>query len=465
MIKLNLNENFICRIWEEQSFYSNLLTSEGDTVEIINYGTRNYNSGPDYKNARIKISGIIYSGSIEVHKSSIDWYQHNHKGDDKYNEVILHVVFYDDDSSSLKSPVVKKSRSIPTVILSKFLTRSIRAIWKEIINNPSPEFRLPCYGKNKNVVNSLKLEWIKSLGKLRLDFKTNRLKERLDELTDDLSKKIHWDQVLFEYIAEALGYSKNKEQFLRLSRKINFNKLLESNLTQIQIDSLFFGISGFLKELRYKDAYLDELKFRWKELKEIFNTEVLDKSEWNFFRLRPANFPTVRIAYASGLLYEILNNNFFKNIIKTFEESSDLFNDIENIFSDVRVSEYWTQHYIFGKESKSRVPAIGKERIKDINVNVLLPLVLLYSVIFEKESLKKRVEYFYKKEKQKSKGNEVTRVMGKQLEVKVNSLSDEQGLIQLHNNYCVKGKCDLCEIGKEIFKNETVHEPLKIILY
>ncbi len=131
----------------------------------------------------------------------------------------------------------------------------------------------------------------------------------------------------------------------------------------------------------------------------------------------------------------------------------------------IEISEYWRFHYDFGKEKKSPLRTIGQERIKDIITNVLLPFVYTYSVNFEKRNLKNRIENFYKKEKQKSGSNEVTRVMEDQINVKIRSLADEQALMHLHNFYCIKGKCNECEIGKTVFINDKVHEPLRIILY
>lgn len=468
MIKLNLNENFISRIWEESSYYSDLKTTEGEKVVVVNYGKKNNDAGPDYKDAKVKIGNVVYSGSIEIHRSLKEWHEHNHKRDNKYNELILQVVLY---SSEDDFPKVKKSRSVPTVVLSEFLTKSIHAIWKEIINNPSLSFKLPCYSQNKKVAFEIKVEWLNKLSIERLKYKTQRISLRLEEISEDDSKKIFWEQVLFEFICEALGYSKNKEQFLKLARRIKLNKIKEMKLDKIQIESLLFGLGGFLKDLRFKDFYLDELKLNWNYLKDILRKEIMDKSEWNFFRLRPPNFPTLRIAYASGLLYEILYNDFFKKIIKIFEESKNLKSDLESCFITDDISDYWKNHYNFGKESlfrkasKSENKIVGRERITDIISNVILPVVYFYSIKFENESLRKRVEFYYKKEKQKSGTNEITRVMEKQLDVKVHSLSDEQGLIQLHNFYCIQGRCSECEIGKIVFAREETLEPLKIILY
>ncbi len=466
MIKLNLSENFISRIWEDKSNYSDLKTTDGHSVEVIDFGIPNYDAGPDYKNAKIKIAGILYKGSVEIHRSLKDWYLHKHKRDNKYNDLILHVVFYANDPGELfNNPVVKKARSIPTLILSEFLSRSVHEIWKEVINNPTVNFKLPCYPQNKIAAQSEKTDWIKKLGIERLNYKYSRIQDRLTEISETGIEKIYWDQVLFEFICEALGYSKNKEQFLKLAEKIEVSEIRKMNLNRDEIDSLIFGQSGFLNDLKFRNQYISAIKDSWDKLRLRFKKEIMNKSEWNFFRLRPPNFPTLRLAYAAGLMYEILNKNLFKNIIGIFEKSENINIDLENLFYKIDVSDYWKNHYDFGKESKSRNTPIGKERITAVISNVILPLAYFYSIKFEMGNLNNRINYFYQTTKQKSGSNEVIRVMEKQLDVKVNTFSDEQGLIHLHNFYCTHGKCSKCEIGKLVFENETVTEPLRIILY
>ena len=465
MKKPGLNEDFICRIWEDGSNYKELKTCNSEDVEIIDRGIKNFDAGPDYKDARVRIAGIVYTGSIEIHRDVNDWYLHNHKGDNKYNDVILHVAFYGSDTEDTESPRVKKSRSIPTIILSDHLTRSIHEIWKDIINNPSPAFKLPCFPENNAVAHIEKADWINFLGKERLKIKSDRIRSNLEEINSDIRKKSNWEKILFQSICESLGYSKNKEQFLKLSGKIDPEYIRKRDFSLNEIESMLFGLAGFLYDLNYKDRYIFEIKTHWQKINSEFKKERMDKSEWNFFRLRPPNFPTLRIAYASGVLYDILKRNLLKDIIVIFENGTKVKRELEERFSEIRVSGYWNLHYNFGRLSSRETYSIGKERITDIIVNVILPLIYLYSEYFDKINLKKRVEFFYNKEKQKSGGNEVIRVMEKQIDVKVRSISDEQGLLQLHNNYCVKGRCSECEIGKNVFSNEKVNEPLRIILY
>lgn len=463
MIKLNINENFISRIWENPAYYENLLlTTEGKTLEILDYGEKNSDAGPDFKNAQIRLDGILYTGDIEIHKSFSGWKEHKHKGDNKYNVVVLQVVFWDEEDETKKIiPKVKKSRKIPTVILSKFLNQSIHSIWKEIINNPSPKFKLPCYPKNFEIDDIFKKEFIKDLSLKRLRYKTLRIKSRLDDFNELRNKKTTWEKVLFEFICEALGYSKNKAQFLKLARSLELSELPDDRL---HIDAIMYGSSGFLHDLRFKDEYITLLKVIWNEVNNKNYREVLDKSEWNFFRLRPANFPTVRLAYASALLHSFLYKNFFKELITIFNDGNKIYQKICELFLSIEISDYWKTHYNFGKETKSKTKYIGKERINDIISNVVIPLVYLYSVEFQINKTKEKVLSFYENLKCIN-TNEITRVMEAQLGFKAKTAADEQALIHLHNMLCIKGKCYECSIGEKLFEADKVSEPLRIIIY
>jgi hypothetical protein len=191
----------------------------------------------------------------------------------------------------------------------------------------------------------------------------------------------------------------------------------------------------------------------------------MDKSEWHFFRLRPPNFPTVRLAYASTLLYEIAYKDFFKKAVLAFENDEKPIQKMYELFSAIEPHDYWKVHYNFGKERKSlKVVSLGKDRITDIITNVILPMLFLYCKTFNRKPLEDKVlgSYFFTKRTTK---NEITNVMESQLDFKIKSISQEQGIIQLHNFYCIKGRCSQCKIGKEVFDKDMINEPLKIILY
>jgi len=463
MKKLNLNESFISRIWVNEEYYKGLKTTDNRHVKIINFGIPNADSGADYKDALVQIDDVLFSGDVEIHQNFSDWNSHNHKSDPKYNKVILHVVFWSDKESVSSS---ESSRAIPTVVLSEFLTKSIHDIWKEIINNPSPKFKLPCFGQNHVAGSELKKEWINDVGMLRLNYRAERLKSRISHLENDLhydSKKDVWEKVLFEYVLEALGFSKNKSQFLTLAKSIDIRKLKKYSDVLSHVESILFGASGFLSQDLNNDYYIS-LSAAWKSLQQKLKFETMHRSEWHFFRLRPLNFPTLRIAYASAFLQELLKEELLKRIVFCFKNSSNIFKDLTNIFLSIETSDFWKHNYDFNKPSKSEIPAIGKDRISDIIINVIIPLLYSYSKVFSDEDLFIKVKKLNKTSKDNSK-NSVLKVMRSQLDYTQKTIAESQGLIHMHNFFCVHGNCGECKIGEKVFDKFAVSEALRIILY
>jgi hypothetical protein len=463
MKKLSLNENFISRIWTNPDFYSNIKTTDGKTVEILKYGVPNPDSGADFSDALVKIDGHILAGDIEIHKSVKDWETHKHKANRKYNRVILHVVFWNDGPASSFS---ENERKIPTVILSEFLKFSIHEIWREIINNPSPEFRIPCFGENNSVPEEEKRNWLKELGAARLRYRAERIRNRLATLEEFSSsaKKNNWERLYFEFTLEALGFSKNKNQFLKLSRIIDLLKLNGVCKTCEEYDAVFFGSAGYLGENNFKDKYPGRLYKVWGKKQAELKSDIMDKSEWQSFRLRPKNSPVIRIAAASAFAYELTKEQLFKRTILCFKNSKNPVKDLIDIFLSIPFPDYWKNHSGIDKTSAEQNSIIGRERIFMIIVNVIVPLVYLYSKSFCDEDLFIKIKRLYNKQKDASK-NSVIRAMTRQYGVKPVTISENQGIIHLHNFYCVKQNCGECKIGEKVFDKYSVNEVLRIIIY
>jgi hypothetical protein len=481
--KLNINENFICRIWEARDkYYSDLLTTENEKVEILNYGTRNFDSGPDYKGARIRIGEKIFTGDVEVHKDFQSWADHNHPKDRNYNTVILQVILW--DSGKRVKPKLRIKRELPTVILSKFLHRSIHAIWQEIINNPSGKFKLPCQEFNHTITDELIRHTFDVLSIERLKLRTLRIRERLHELHREtgrstafdsfIRKSKGWEQVLYEYVFVALGYSKNKEPMLKLAKILPLNKISKFIVDSrendiITIQSILYGCGGFLFDLRVKDEYTNRIKNIWAEIKDVLRAGQIDRAKWKFFRLRPQNFPTIRVAYGAQIILKLINDGLLKHIILSFQNENFQVNtcrkQLQELFAPGE-DEYWLTHYDFGKKKKRESRLIGAERINDIITNVIIPLVYYYSIIFRNDILTHNVLYFYKNLRIHP-VNSVLGVISDQVlqgrGIKINSPAMEQGAVQLYNFYCTRERCGECVIGANFVKEKGFE--YKIIFY
>jgi hypothetical protein len=257
---LNINESFICRIWEGQNkYFTNLYTVSGSPVEIITIGKKNYDGGPDYLDAKIKIGGKTFTGDVEIHRDFSGWEEHGHTKDRRYISVILQVVLW--DSEERTPPSLKRKRDIPTVILSHYLTQSIHDIWQDIIDNPEGRIVLPCSDKSSPITDNEIYKYLNKLSIERLNIRTRRIKHRLSELAKEtlgssktaefIRKSVLWEQSFYEFIFEALGFSKNKEPMLKLAKNLKLgkirsviNKTDEPDLLTVQ--SLLYGCGGFL---------------------------------------------------------------------------------------------------------------------------------------------------------------------------------------------------------------------------
>ncbi len=462
--KLNINENFICRLWEGGiSYYRDLVTDSGEDVEVISHGVRNYEAGPDYKNAKIRIGSKTFTGDVEIHRDFKNWAEHDHPKDRRYNSVILHVVLW--DSEERTPPKLRIKRDLPSVILANHLTSSIHDIWQDIIAKPSEKFRLPCYERNRLADDKLILTWFSKLAGERLGLRSERILSRIKELSPEqnkVSKKSSvWEQALYEFIFEALGFAKNKEQMMKLSAIVTLKILSRAGNGNVQnVQAMLYGVSGLLFDVRAKDPYIDMIKSHWREYEEKLRVVKLERSYWNFYGQRPQNFPTLRIAYGSQVILKILNDGLFKNIIEIFSNRTfdvkTAFNKLAELF-EPEYDAYWSTHYDFGKSSKSQNILAGKQRITDIIINVLLPFVKVYTDVFGKPGISENAFKLYSELKIKT-DNNIIRVVNEQLlngrDIKINTPASEQAVIQLYNFYCTRERCDKCEIGKKVMKGE-----------
>jgi hypothetical protein len=221
-----------------------------------------------------------------------------------------------------------------------------------------------------------------------------------------------------------------------------------------------YGAAGLLFDVRHKDSYIDKIKENWRVLEGKISSLRQNRNDWNFFRLRPQNFPTIRIAYGSQFILKLLRGELFKSVILVFSrndfKTTEALRQISKLFAPV-ADEYWNTHYDFGKNSKTANKPLGTQRIRDIIINVIIPIVYLYSKTFKDSRIKENVLDVYCNLKINPE-NSVLKVIETQVlknrSIKVSSPAMEQAAIQLYNFYCVRGKCDDCEIGKRVLTDE-----------
>lgn len=500
---MKISEKVLRRIWKEQKFINlPLKTADGRSINVIFTGKSNPDSGPDFLNAKIYIGGNLYVGDVEIHHNTIDWIAHQHESDPKYNRVILHVVLSSQKSTGKSDTRTESHRAVPVVFLQNYINESIiENIYEEIYKEPLSEFTsLNCNNRNRNVSEKVLRNWLIKLSIERLEYKVRKINERLRELvhyeklkepiikyhgevyefnledipnfepeftTRDFSNIKHWEQLFYEYLFEALGYTKNQIPFLKLARTVNLNLFRKLDYPENEdeqiaiIESILLIYSGLVPEkdkIREKDTqiYVDSILRNINSVNLEFKRPLIRSVEWKFFRLRPESFPTLRISVAAKLTHRILFGGLFKNILKILTDNTN--NEqtkIKNITKLFRVnaSNYWRQHYRFDRKTKREIKfLLGNEKITEILINVIVPLMLLYARIFKKRELREDTLKIFEQLKVKA-PNLVIKKLNEELireKIKINSAIFYQGLIQLYKFYCIEEKCQECDIEKAI---------------
>jgi len=482
-------EEIIYKIWEEKRIDSSLRTADGLSIEIIDCGVRNSDeAGPDYRNARIKINNITFSGDVEIDTLHSDWKAHGHNLNQRYNKVILHAVLSND--SSYPFVVTQSGRKVPTLSLENYLSSSIKQNIQQDLKaiQSDDEIKMPCSQINHKVERREKLSYLKNLGLLRFRKKCERIVERLKELVlldelhikepkvyHDFHKEIStreytqkdfehlelWQQLYYEQLFEALGYSKNKDIMLKLSRTVDI-KFFKSvdQLNKEKIESILFHVSGMFPDVvditnEETSEYIRNSMDLWSSVKNNYDSGSLNKSDWNFFKLRPQNFPTLRIAAGARLLEKIIVHEQFIRILNIIKQYTDINKLITKLRSEIIIKGegYWSDHYNFNKETKTKLNYfIGLGRADEIVINIILPIYSVYFEIYGNKELSQKVLDLYLNYYQKE-GNHLIDQVNESLGLKNEKFRSVyyQGMIDLFRNYCIKKKCMECEIGKQVF--------------
>jgi len=482
-------EEIIYKIWEEKRIDSSLSTADGLSIEIIDCGVRNSDeAGPDYRNARIKINNITFSGDVEIDTLHSDWKAHGHNLNQRYNKVILHAVLSND--SSYPFVVTQSGRKVPTLSLENYLSSSIKQNIQQDLKaiQSDDEIKMPCSQINHKVERREKLSYLKNLGLLRFRKKCERIVERLKELVlldelhikepkvyHDFHKEIStreytqkdfehlelWQQLYYEQLFEALGYSKNKDIMLKLSRTVDI-KFFKSvdQLNKEKIESILFHVSGMFPDVvditnEETSEYIRNSMDLWSSVKNNYDSGSLNKSDWNFFKLRPQNFPTLRIAAGARLLEKIIVHEQFIRILNIIKQYTDINKLITKLRSEIIIKGegYWSDHYNFNKETKTKLNYfIGLGRADEIVINIILPIYSVYFEIYGNKELSQKVLDLYLNYYQKE-GNHLIDQVNETLGLKNEKFRSVyyQGMIDLFRNYCIKKKCMECEIGKQVF--------------
>lgn len=435
-----MNEDLLSFIWQFQYFDAvNLKNEEGEAVQIIRTGHRNTNAGPDFSDVRIRIGGVEWIGSVEIHTKSSDWLLHQHSENEAYESVVMHVVWEND------IPIFRPDKTILPVISLKGLVRlSILERYASLMNvkefYESPE--IPCQKQFWTVNQLQKFSMLDRVLLERLDKKASKVLELHQANQQD------WEETAYQWLGQHFGFKLNDPAFLRLTQIIPL-KILQKHRTQpIQLEALLFGSAGLIPDKpeneKPEDIYIERLRREYQFLSKKYSLSHLQMNahEFKFLRLRPAGFPTIRISQFADLITK--NGNLFSSLTSAINVKS-----LHRLFS-LQQSDYWIHHFQFGKLSKSNVPVMGKDAVNLLIINAAVPLLVAYSRQKQQpEFLDKALNWL---SEIPAENNRITREW-KTLGMKVKTAADSQSLIEWYNHYCTNKKCLECTVGAALIRS------------
>ncbi len=422
-----MKEDFIHYLWRLKRFdLHNLSTTKGEKIIIQNGGEHNTNAGPDFLNARIQIGETLWAGNVEIHIKSSEWTKHQHHKDKAYNNVILHVVFEED-----KTAFRENGEAIPCLELAKRIPPNLSTSYIKLVNN---EYWIPCQHQFHTVKEITRNIWLDRLLVERLEQKTAYIKEVLNR------NKNNWEETFYQILARNFGVKVNADPFELLARSIPLLTLAKHKSNLLQIEALLFGQAGLLAQ-DFEDDYPNQLKKEYAFLQQKYQLQAINTASWKFMRLRPANFPSIRIAQFATLIYQSVH--LFSKVL-----AAQNVKEVENMF-EVKLSNYWQTHYVFDKTSVKRKKTLGKSTIHLFVINTIAPFIFLYGQEKGEERFKEKALQFL--EELKPEKNSIISKW-QELGVEPTSAYQTQALLQLKNEYCKHKRCLECSIGNAILK-------------
>ena len=419
-----MKEDFLHYIWLYKKLdFTNLRTTNGEVLTILKFGQYIQQAGPDFFNAQIIIDNQKWAGNIEIHIKSSDWYAHHHEKDDNYNNVILHVVWEHD------TPIFRKDNSeIAVLELSKYVSKEELHKYKELTTRKSWIF---CENQIKDVPDFVMSNWQERLFFERLERKSNAIQQLLQETEND------WEAVLFCMLAKNFGLNTNGDMFFKVAKSITFSLIRKEALEVMYLEALLFGQANMIP-LTIEDNYSKELKSWYDYIVLKYKLKKPLIAPIQFFKHRPDNFPTIRLAQLAMVFH--LHRNLFSKIIeaKTIDEIYQIFN--------VSVSDYWKSHYNFDKTSPKKEKSISKSFIDLLITNTIVPIQFAYANGLGNENAELLIDFLSNIPEEKNNIIEKFTTFG----IKSKNAFQSQSLLQLKNEYCNNKKCLQCAIGLEL---------------
>ena len=418
-----MTERLLQYIWQFQYFNrSELQTTDGEEVVVILPGSLNKNQGPDFLNAKIKIGNTIFAGTIEVHCKASEWEKHQHHKDNNYRNVILHVVNEKDASFDNHIPVLELQSRISNIMLEQY---------EKLMAETS---FVACAGSIHTIKDITWFSWKERLLVERLTRKAEKIQILLEE------NRAHWEETFWWLLARSFGTKVNGDAFEALARSLPVTILSKHKNSIHQLEALLLGQANLLNR-NFEEEYPRLLQREYRFLKTKYDLKPVDVPV-QFLRMRPGNFPTIRLAQLAMLISS--SSHLFSKILET--------ENVEEVkkWLTCTANDYWHYHYHFNLQSNFKKKALGSSMIDSIIINTIVPSLFAYGLYHKSEPHKAKVLRWL--EQISTENNSILSGFAL-LSVKSNSAYDSQALIELRNEYCTKKRCLECSVGNAILKN------------
>lgn len=417
-----MTERLLQFIWQFQYFNkTELTTTGGELIQIIFPGQYNTNQGPDFTDAKIRIGKATWAGTVELHIKTSDWTKHNHQQDKNYNNVILHVV-WEDDKAGNNVPVLELKGRVSKILLQRY---------EELMNADS---FIPCEKSIDSVREIVWKSWKDRLLAERLLRKAATVDNYLQQ------NNYHWEETFWWLLARNFGMKVNAETFEAIARSVPVNILAKHKNQVHQLEALLLGQAGLL-EGKFTDDYPILLQKEYRFLQSKYRLKPVSLP-LHFLRMRPGNFPTIRLAQLTMLVYESVH------LFSKVKEAGSV-KDIRQWF-DVNANDYWHYHYRFDEVSAFKKKKLGEIMIDNIIINTIAPVLFAYGSYHKEQQYKDKALQWL--ESTAAEANNITKGF-QRMGVDIRSAFDSQALIELKNEYCTKKRCLDCGVGNALLKN------------
>ena len=426
-----MTEAFLQYLWKHKLLQGDLVTTTGCPVHVERAGEHNHDSGPDFIDARVRIAGVLWAGNVEVHVKASDWNMHRHSSDKAYNNVVLHVVYtYDCDIR------LENGKEVPTIDIHNAIPQTVWEGYAALMQ-PSLPIAIPCMLHLAEVPSLLVHSCMDRMSVERMERKVTDVRRLLDDSKGD------WESCCYWLMARYMGGKTNAYAFEMLAKATPQRCLAKIKDSPFRIEAMLFGQSGLLSG-EFSDDYPKALQKEYSYLSKAYRLQPIEGHIWKFFRLRPNNFPTIRISQLADMVAK--SDKLFSRLLETPKAA------VLRHFFNLEASEYWQTHYRFDSESAVSVKGMGKSFADIMIINAWVPLLFEYGVQHGSQQYKDQALDILTQ--MQAENNHIVRLW-KQAGMPVENAAQSQAMIQLYNEYCKCKRCLECPIGYNVMVKQS----------